>query len=113
MRKSKLESYEDILEVLVNEPLAFEQIAHRVNMEPSLLRQRLDFLMKNNLIEERPSDKKISYAITERGTAVLRALNFQKYLGKIKDKIRAIDEALQVIPDISERTRNLDEKNTN
>jgi DNA-binding PadR family transcriptional regulator len=57
--------------------------------------------MKNELIEERKLENITVYAITERGIAVLRALNFQKYLGKIKNTIRAIDEALQVIPTIS------------
>lgn len=102
MRKSKLESYENILEALMNEPLTLEHIKHAVDLDPALLTQHLTFLMKNDLIEERLAGKKPLYAITERGAAVFRALNFQKYLGRIKNTIRAIDEALQVIPTISQ-----------
>ncbi|MCK4439432.1 ArsR family transcriptional regulator [Candidatus Bathyarchaeota archaeon] len=97
MRKSRLQSYEDILEVLVNNPLIIDHIAYEINMNCTILRQHLDFLMKNNLVEERGSDKRTLYAITEKGVSVLRTLNFQKYLGKISNKIRVIDEALEII----------------
>ncbi len=105
VRRSKLESYEDILESLINKPLTFGQIARQADMNNALLNRLLDFLMENSLIEERATGKKTSYAITERGVAVLKALNFQKYLGKIKDTIRAIDEAMQVLPNMSKETR--------
>lgn len=97
MRKSRLQSYEDILEVLVNNPLNIDHIAYEINTNCTLLKQHLDFLIKNNLVEERGSDKRTLYAITERGTSVLKTLNFQKYLGKISNKIRVIDEALEII----------------
>ena len=104
MRKSKLETYEDILQILVNEPDTLDGIAYKTEMECTVLNQRLDFLIKNELIEERPSDKTVLYAITERGTAVIKALNFQKYLTRISSTIKAIDEALQTIPEISKHT---------
>lgn len=111
MRKSKLEAYECILETLVNKPLTIEHIAYEANLDCTILKQQLEFLTKNDLIELRTFGEKTSYAITERGTAVLRALNFQKYLGKIKNKVRAIDEALQIIPDMAERNYDYDRKN--
>ena len=97
MRKSKLESYIDILEALVNKPLTLDHIAYEINIDCTVLRQHLDFLTKNGLVEERRSEKKTPYAITEKGIAVLRVLNFQKYLGRISNKIRVIDEALDII----------------
>lgn len=106
MRRSKLEIYESILEVLVDGSLDIERIAYEANLDCTVLERHLEFLMKNELIEERPSEYAIVYAITERGIAVLRALNFQKYLGRIKTTLRAIDEAMQVLPDISERGKN-------
>jgi predicted transcriptional regulator len=105
MRKSKLESYENILEALVNEPLTLDHIAYEINMVCTILRQHLDFLIKNSLVEERGSDKRTLYAITEKGMAVLRALNFQKYLGKISNKIRVIDEALEIIRKLEKSER--------
>ncbi len=105
MRRSKLEIYESILEILVTESLDIDRMAYEVNLDCTILEKHLEFLMKNGLIEERPSEYAIVYALTERGVAVLRALNFQKYLGRIKTTLRAIDEAMQVLPDISERRR--------
>ncbi len=105
MRKSKLESYVDILEALVNKPLTIDHIAYEINMDCTILRQHLDFLIKNGLVEERGSEKRMPYAITEKGIAVLRALNFQKYFGKISNKIRVIDEALEIIRKLEKNER--------
>ena len=103
MRRSKLESYEDILGALVKKPLAIDGIAYKTNIDCITLRKRLDYLIKYSLVEERISSKKIVYAITERGVAVFKTLNFQKYLEMVADTIRAMDEAIHVIPIISER----------
>ncbi len=97
MRRSKLEAYEAILEVLVNEPLSVEKIAYETDLDCTVLVERLDYLLQNGLVELRPIGKKGGYAITERGVAVLKALNFQKYLARIANKLSLIDEALQVI----------------
>ncbi len=99
--------------VLVKKPLNLECIAYEANLDCILLEKYLGFLTKNGLVEERMSENKTLYAITERGVAVLRALNFQKYLGKIKDTVRAIDEALEIIPDISESNRKFRKKSNN
>ncbi len=102
MRRSKLESCEAILEALVSKPLTFEHLACDASLHCTVLDKYLGFLIKNELVEERPLAKKTLYAITERGMAVLRALNFQKYLEKIQNTIRTIDEAREIIPDIFE-----------
>jgi hypothetical protein len=47
------------------------------------------------------------YAATERGIAVLKALNFQRYLKKVQDKLMVIDDALQVI---SKHGRDMEKK---
>jgi len=101
MRRSKLESYEDILGTLVKKPITMDDIAYETNMDCNSLRKRLDHLMKYSLVEERVSNKKTLYAITERGVAVLKTLNFQKYLAMVADTIRAMDEAAHAIPIIS------------
>ena len=97
MRRSKLETYEAILEALVNTPLSVENIAYEANMDCTVLGERLDYLLENGLVELRPIGEKGGYAITDRGVAVLKALNFQKYLARIANKLSMIDEALQVI----------------
>jgi predicted transcriptional regulator len=101
MRKSKLESYEEILGALVSKPLGVDKLAYETSMECAVLKQRLESLIKYGLIEERASGRKTRYAITERGIAVFKALNFQKYLEKVLNKVKVLDEAFQVIPRIS------------
>jgi len=103
MRRSKLESYEDVLGALVKKPLTIDGIAYKTNIDCVILRRRLDFLMENGLVKERISSKKTLYAITERGVAVFKTLNFQKYLEMVANTIMAMDEAIHVIPIISER----------
>jgi predicted transcriptional regulator len=105
MRKSKLESYEEILGVLVKKPLTIDTIAFETNMECTIIRQRLDSLIKNGLVTERASSKKTMFAITERGLAVYRTLSFQKYLEKVANAIRTMDEAIQVIPMIEDNDK--------
>ena len=105
MRKSKLECYEEILGTLVKKPLTIDSIAYETNMECNVLRRRLEFLIKNGLVEERDSGRKTLYAITERGVAVFKTLNFQKYLEKVVNNIRIMDEAVHIIPAISEGQR--------
>ena len=97
MRRSKLETYEAVLEALVAKPLSVENISYETDIECSVLVERLDYLLENGLVELRPVGEKGGYAITERGVAVLKALNFQKYLARVANKLSVIDEALQVI----------------
>jgi len=110
MRKSKLESYEDILGTLVKESSTIDRIAYEVNMNCMVVSQRLGSLIKYGLIEERVLDEEVLYAITERGVAVFKALNFQKYLETVADRIRAMDEAIHVIPTIAEDKENQEKK---
>jgi predicted transcriptional regulator len=110
MRRSKLESYEAILEALVEKPLNIDKIAYRTNIDCTVLARHLDRLIKNGLVEERPSIKKTVYAITERGIAVFKTLNFQKYLEKVTASLRTIDDALQTMPLISKSFNEQTEK---
>jgi len=102
MRKSKLETYEDVLGALVKKPLTIDKIAYETDMDCAVLSQRLDVLIKNGLVEERVSNTKVRYAITERGIAVFKTLNFQKYFEKVANTIRTMDDAVHIIPVISE-----------
>ncbi|MGQ9566148.1 MAG: winged helix-turn-helix domain-containing protein [Candidatus Bathyarchaeales archaeon] len=106
MRRSKLEMYEAVLGALVRKPLGIDRIAFETNMDCSILRQRLDFLMENGLVEERISGHKTVYALTERGVTVLKTLSFQKYFEKVANTIRMMDEALQVLPSLTSNRGN-------
>jgi predicted transcriptional regulator len=97
VRRSRLESCEDILEAVLVKPLSIDGIAFETDMECSVLKKHLDFMLENGLVTERPVGKQAKYAVTDRGVAVLKALNFQKYLAKVADKIMVMDEAFQII----------------
>jgi predicted transcriptional regulator len=101
MRRTRLETYEAILEALVKRPLKLDTLAYKVNLDCVALKKNLDFLIENGLVEERFLAKGTSYAATERGVSVFKTLDFQKYFKKIQDTFVAIDEAMQVIPEIS------------
>ena len=90
MRRSKLESYEDVLQALVNKPLTFEHLMQATNLDDALLKRCLDFLKKNSLVEERTVGKKTLYAITERGITVL------KYFRELNSVLQITEEANKI-----------------
>jgi len=89
MRRSKLEMYIDILKVLARHgPLKLTHIMYKANVNCSVLKEYLDFLITNALVEEKTMGKKrIVYAISERGTTVL------KYFRELKAVLPIIEEA--------------------
>ncbi len=102
MRRSKLELYEDILTALVDKPLTVDTIAYACNMDCIALRQRLSFLAKNGMVEERTYKKKTRYALTRRGLAIFKTLTITRRLEKLQTTIKKMDEALKMIPALSE-----------
>jgi len=89
MRRSKLEMYVDILKVLARHgPLKLTHVMYKANVNCSVLKQSLNFLIQQSLVEEQTLHKKrnrtrVVYTITERGRTVL------KYF-------RELDNALQI-----------------
>ena len=81
MRRSKMEMYIDILKVMAqNGPMKLTHVMYKANVNCSVLKQNLDFLIQQNLIEEQIVHKKrnktkISYAITEKGNVFLGKVN--------------------------------------
>ena len=74
MKRSKLEIYVDILEVLSQRtPLKVTHIMYKANVNCRVLKEYLDFLTKQDLIEERVvGNGKVVYANTSHGTEVLK-----------------------------------------
>ena len=81
MRRSKMEMYIDILKVLAqNGPMKLTHVMYKANVNCSVLKQNLDFLIEQNLLEEQITSKrrnrtKIRYAITEKGRTVIKYFN--------------------------------------
>lgn len=94
MRRSKLEMYIDILKVLARHgPLKLTHVMYKANVNCSVLKQYLDFLIKQNLVEERTVGKKrIVYAITDRGRTVL------KYFRELQVILPIVEEARSRLP---------------
>lgn len=74
MRRSKLEMYIDILNVLArNGPLKLTHIMYKANVNCNILNEYLEFLIKQGLVEKRTIKKeRIVFAVTQRGTTVLK-----------------------------------------
>ena len=96
MRRSKLEMYVDILKVLARRgPLKLTHIMYKANINCSVLKQSLDFLIQQNLVEEqtlqkRRNKKRVVYSVTERGRTVL------KYFWELNNALQLIEEAHKI-----------------
>ncbi len=89
MRRSKLERYIDVLKELEHTgPLKLTHIMHKSNFNGSILKDYLDFLVKQGLVEERTVKKRrVVFAVTQRGISVMR--HFQE----LTQEISVIEEA--------------------
>lgn len=96
MRRSKLEMYIDILRVLAQRgPLKLTHIMYKANVNCSVLKQYLTFLMDQKLVEERMQGKKrVVYAVTQKGITVL------KYFRELKAVLPIVEDqrARRLIP---------------
>jgi predicted transcriptional regulator len=74
MRRSKLETYIDILNVLAQKrPLKLTHIMYKANVNCSQLSEDLNFLIKQNLVQEIKLEKsRVVFAITPHGITVLK-----------------------------------------
>jgi predicted transcriptional regulator len=94
LRRSKLEMYVDILTVLAHRgPLKLTHVMYKANVNCSVLKEYLDFLIKQNLVEERIVGKaRVVFAVTQRGITVL------KYFREIKQVLPIIEESRNQTP---------------
>jgi len=94
MRRSKLEMYVDILKVLGQKgPLKLTHIMYKANVNCKVLKEYLDFLLKQGLIEERVVGKsRIVYANTQRGIMVL------KYFRELNKALPILEEDGKLLP---------------
>lgn len=76
VRSSKLEMNLAILKILASRgPMELPQLALKTDLSQNVLKQHLDFLIPQNLVEEQNLGKdKPFYVITERGLRVLKII---------------------------------------
>jgi len=93
MRRSKLETYIDILKVLAHwGPLKLTHIMYKSNVNCNILTEYLDFLINQGLVEKRTIEKEHKvFKITQRGITVLK--NF-----------RELTQALPIIEEFQRQT---------
>jgi predicted transcriptional regulator len=76
--------------------LTIDMLSFSTGMDCIALRQHLDFLIMNGLIEERTSRKKKMCAISTKGIAVLNALSSKECFNKMRDPLADVDETAQL-----------------
>lgn len=94
LRRSKMEMHLDILMTLAQRgPLKLTHIMYKANVNCSVLKEYLDFLIQQKLVEEKILKKeRIVYTITEKGFTVL------KYFRELQIMIPVFDENNTKIP---------------
>jgi len=94
MRRSKLEMYVDILKVLANRgPLKLTHVMYKANVNCSVLKEYLDFLIVQGLVEEQMiGRRRVVYAVTQRGITVL------KYFRELQQVLPIVEEARKQAP---------------
>jgi predicted transcriptional regulator len=86
--------YIDILRVLAQRgPLKLTHVMYKANVNCSVLKEYMDFLIKQGLVEERNIGKRrVVYAVTQRGITVL------KYFRELKQVLPIVEEAGNQMP---------------
>ena len=88
--------YVDVLKVLARHgPLKVTHVMYKANVNCKVLKQYLDFLVQQNLVEEQALHKKrnkirVVYAITERGRTAL------KYFRELNNALQITEEANKI-----------------
>ena len=96
MRRSKLEMRLDILRTLAQKgPLKLTHIMYKSNVNCSVLKEQLAFLIKNSLVKEKTLKKeRLVYEIAEKGFTVL------KYFRELQTLLPIKEEDISRIPSI-------------
>jgi len=102
MRKSKLENYETIIQTLVDRYLTVDGLAYACGMDVVAVNERLGFLIKNGLVEEKKCHSKTLYALTKRGITIQKTLAITRRLDELKVTVKALDKELIAIPRLSD-----------
>jgi DNA-binding IclR family transcriptional regulator len=72
LKSTKLDKYLAILQLLSHGPLLAEEIEDRADIERSELRNALDFLIEQNVIEKTPCGNSQTYKASMLGTRVVK-----------------------------------------
>jgi predicted transcriptional regulator len=102
MRKSKLELYEEILSALVDRQLSVDSLASQCNIDCATATDLVDFLEKNQLVENNHDYAKKRYSLTTRGEEVYKTLAKTKRLNEMQKSLTNIKEDKLALPSLAE-----------
>lgn len=91
MRRSKMEMHLDILKILAQKgPLKLTHIMYKANVNCCVLKEYLEFLTQNELVQEKTLRKqKIVYEISEKGLSVLKYFRELQIMLPVNDEGKA------------------------
>jgi predicted transcriptional regulator len=110
MRMSKLEFYEDIIYTLAKKAQTIDGIAFECNTSCVLVQERLEFLVRNDIVLEASRDNRVFYVLTRRGMAIFKTLVIAKRLEKLQTTPQNSAKAMPAVSSFRERN---DEKAKN
>ncbi|PVX26798.1 MAG: hypothetical protein CW691_00350 [Candidatus Bathyarchaeum sp.] len=86
MRRSMFEMYIDLLKVLAQRgPLKLTHIMYKANVNQSVLKEHLGFLIQHGLVEEKALGKdRVVYVVTEKGLKALKHVRELEILIPVK-----------------------------
>jgi predicted transcriptional regulator len=102
MRKSKLELYEEILSALVDRKLSVDSLSSQCNIDCSTATDLVDFLEKNQLVENNHDYAKKRYYLTTRGEEVYKALAKTERINEMQKSLTNIKEDKLALPSLAE-----------
>ena len=105
MRKSRLEQYEEIMGALVDRYLSVDSLAFTCSMDCIAVNQRLGFLIKNGLVEEKKCQNKKLFALTKRGLSIHKTLAITRRLEKLRPMVKVVDDALMTFQGFSDQSK--------
>ena len=88
MRRSKLETYVDILQTLAQHgPLKLTHVMYKANLNCNITKENLEFLLQKGLVEEKIAGKRtVVYKVTQGG------INVVKYFRELKKALPIVEE---------------------
>jgi len=105
MRRSKLELFVDIIRALAERALTIDEIAFECGTNCLTLSQKMDFLIKCDMVSiEMTHDKKAFYALTRRGAAILKTFRNASNLEKLQSDPQ-MNESVQFIAELEQRDK--------
>ena len=105
VRRSRLESYQDILCALAKKSSTVDEMAYQCNMDCVNLGNKLTFLIENGLAKQSLDSRKRVFSLTRRGNAIYQTLSIAKRLERLQNTAKTMDETIRILPMAQENSR--------